>query len=228
MGRLKEFATEGDDAIRRLMSLTLRFVDRDTRRDLKAYLRDIKIDQGAFTQISPENMNLFNVSVEDAGHVRYGSLISATPAPSFVRGLRRVRTPYSAITSLLFGTLHKFAARHHSRYGYAPVDASTNQLVLDGFGQYLTARDSDGIVPTLSMPWGEVLWAGSGDHLDVLGHFRDDGSPALHMDWMSSGSGFTRERFRGLLDAIVEFQLASAVTVIHEPAPLPPDRKTFN
>jgi hypothetical protein len=228
MGSLKEFATEGDDVFRRVTSLTLRFVDRDTRRDIKAYLRDIKVDQGAFTQISPENMNLFNVSVEDAEHVRYGSLIAATPTPSVRRGLRRVRTPYSAVTAVLFGTLHKLAARHHSRYGYAPMDASTSQLVMDGFGQILTARDSDGVVPTLSMPWGEVLWAGAGDHLDVLGHFRDDGSPALHMDWMSSGSAFTRERFRGLLDAVVEFQLASGVTVIHEPSPFPPDPKMYN
>ncbi len=228
MDSLKDFATAGDDAVRRLTSLSLRFFDRDTRHDIKAYLGDIKLDQGAFTQISPENMNLFNVSVEDAEHVRYGSLIAATPTPSLGRGLRRVRTPYSALTSLLFATLHSFAARHHRRYGYAPMDAATSQLVLDGFGEFLTARDSDGVVPTLSMPWGEVLWAGAADHLDILGHFRDDGSPTEHMDWMSSGSGFTRERFRGVLDAIVEFQLASSVTVIHEPSPLPPDPKTFN
>jgi hypothetical protein len=228
MGSLKEFATEGDDVVRRLMSLSLRFVDRDTRRDLKAYLGDIKLDQGAFTQISPENMNLFNVSVEDAPHVRYGSLIAASPSPSVRRALRRVRTPYSTVTALLFATLHRFAARHHCRYGYAPIDAETSQLILDGFGQILTARDSDGVVPTLSMPWGEVLWAGSADHLDVLGHFRDDGTPTRHMDWMSSGSAFTRERFRGLLDALVEFQLASTVRVVHEPTTVPPDSKTFN
>jgi hypothetical protein len=55
-----------------------------------------------------------------------------------------------------------------------------------------------------------------GDHLDVLGHFEDDsGSPILqakepaHADWLSSGSGFDRDRFAALTSAIAEGMLGT-------------------
>jgi len=66
---------------------------------------------------------------------------------------------------------------------------------------------SDGIVPTLSMLWGELLWAGEADHLDVLGHFHDEREKSEHTDWITSGSRFTSQRFGALLDAIVDYQL---------------------
>jgi hypothetical protein len=54
------------------------------------------------------------------------------------------------------------------------------------------------------MIWGELLWAGKGDHLDVVGHFRDDETPARHVDWLTSGASFGRYRFRGLVDALTD------------------------
>jgi hypothetical protein len=50
------------------------------------------------------------------------------------------------------------------------------------------------------------VWAGAGDHLDVLGHYRDDRKdvPAelRHHDWLTSGSTFTHVQFAALIDAI--------------------------
>jgi hypothetical protein len=68
---------------------------------------------------------------------------------------------------------------------------------------------NDGIVPTLSMLWGKLLFAAEADHLDVLGHFPDDVRPARHVDWLMSGSQFTRRRFDELMDAIAAFQLGA-------------------
>jgi hypothetical protein len=68
--------------------------------------------------------------------------------------------------------------------------------------------DSDGIVPTLSMLWGKLLWAGEADHLDVLGHFHDETKPSKHTDWINSGARFSRRSFAEVLDRIVEFQLS--------------------
>jgi len=58
------------------------------------------------------------------------------------------------------------------------------------------------------MLWGDVLWAGKADHLDVVGHFRDDEKPETHVDWLASGAGFNRQRFRAMCDAIVRMMLA--------------------
>ena len=69
-------------------------------------------------------------------------------------------------------------------------------------------RANDGIVPTLSMLWGELIWCGEGDHLDVLGHFHDDLRPSEHVDWLTSGAEFTRHRFGRLNDSIVSWLLA--------------------
>ena len=66
-------------------------------------------------------------------------------------------------------------------------------------------------VPIRSQVWAKLVWAGHGDHLDVLGLFRDrasagvpgvDGAPPPHVDWLCSESGFDRERFSPLMDAI--------------------------
>jgi hypothetical protein len=54
------------------------------------------------------------------------------------------------------------------------------------------------------------VWAGYGDHLDVLGHYRDStpASPELenpklaHHDWMTSGSAFGDAQFAALMDTI--------------------------
>jgi hypothetical protein len=59
------------------------------------------------------------------------------------------------------------------------------------------------------MLWGEQLWAGEADHLDVLGHFHDEITPTDHTDWVTSGARFTRQRFAALIDAIASFQLAA-------------------
>ena len=56
------------------------------------------------------------------------------------------------------------------------------------------------------MIWGDVLWAGSADHLDVLGHFRGD-RDSTHTDWLVSGAGFREDDFDEVMDAVAEFQL---------------------
>jgi triacylglycerol lipase len=87
------------------------------------------------------------------------------------------------------------------------------------FGRPPGARANDGVVPIRSQIWGKLVWAGRGDHLDVLGHFRDD-SPAPagaareldgnqpHVDWLYSGSAFGGAQFESLMDAIAEGLIA--------------------
>jgi len=71
-------------------------------------------------------------------------------------------------------------------------------------------------VPTRSQPWGEVIAAVQADHLDVVGHFGDPAHDPPHIDWITTGSGFTTERFEALWAAVVDFMLAAPASGIPE------------
>jgi hypothetical protein len=77
--------------------------------------------------------------------------------------------------------------------------------LLRAFGKAVGARSNDGVVPLRSQIWGDVVWAGYADHLDVLGHF--DGRGDAHHDWLTSGSGFDARQFDAMLDAIARGML---------------------
>ena len=185
----------------------LRFVDKEGRGEITDYLSKVKTDQGAVIQITPEAMDLFNAAVENAEHIRYGSVVAAAPRPSSLKAARRVRSTYMAFTAALYTTLYQFTGQKHERYGYAEPPASELRIITDALGAPPTDEDSDGIVPSLSMLWGELLWAEEADHLDTLGHFHDDQKPRVHTDWLTSGAGINRERFSRMMSAIARYQL---------------------
>jgi hypothetical protein len=112
-----------------------------------------------------------------------------------------------AFTAALYTTLYQFAAQPRERYGYAVP----NNAELAQFRRFLEhdigAEDNDGIVPTLSMLWGELIWVVESDHLDTLGHFHDDQRPAEHTDWLTSGARVTRDSFARMIKCVADFQL---------------------
>jgi hypothetical protein len=202
----------------------LRVLDDARSRDVRAYVDLIKEDQGAMVQLMPEAMDLFEAGVEDRPGVLYQSTASMAPAPSAKIFLRSLAHPWSALSGVIFTTLYGISSRYDKRYpcaagvgDSAPPGAQTlpnEQVMAKAFGRAPGARSNDGVVPIRSQLWGKLVWAGYGDHLDVLGHFRDDAPDAAdtlkHVDWLSSGSSFHRARFAALVDAITAGLLASA------------------
>jgi triacylglycerol lipase len=86
------------------------------------------------------------------------------------------------------------------------------------FGRTPGFHANDGVVPIRSQIWGKLVWAGYGDHLDVLGHFRGDealvtatgsAGPPRHVDWLCSGSSFDAKTFGAMVDAIAEGLVSS-------------------
>jgi triacylglycerol lipase len=193
--------------ISRLTDLLLRFVDEKGRGEIHDYLTKVRLDQGAIIQIMPEAMDLFNASAEDDHRIRYGCVATAAPPPHPIRFAKRVRSPYAAFSAAMFSTLYQFAGQQRAMYPYARPTAREQELLSHGIEHEVSERANDGIVPTLSMLWGKLIWCGEADHLDVLGHFPDDQRPRKHVDWLASGAPFTRQRFEDLMDAIVKFQL---------------------
>lgn len=187
----------------------LRFVAKERRGEIHDYLSKVLTDQGAILQISPEAMDVFNAAVQDAPNVRYGCVVARSPRPATFRAARRVRSPYMAFTAALYSTLYQFTSQPHERYGYALPTTAEKETLLRGFGEAPTDSDNDGIVPALSMVWGQLIHAVEADHLDTLGHFHDDERPAIHTDWLTSGAAMTRGTFRSIVSRIAAFQLAS-------------------
>ncbi len=195
----------------RITDGVLRFVDKDARSEIADFLSKVRVDQGGIIQLMPEAVDLFNASTEGAPELRFGCIASAAPPPRSFRLARRIRSPYAAFTAAIYSTLYQFASKVPDVYPYARPTERELSLLRSGIDHEIDDTTNDGIVPTLSMLHGTLLWAGEADHLDVLGHFHDDDptpqGEALHRDWITSGARFSRKRWTALLDALAAFQL---------------------
>lgn len=183
-------------------------------REVRAYLDAIKGDQGAVIQLTPEAMDLFQAGVEDRPGVRYQCVVGAAPAPGARGLLQHVLSPWRMVSHAIFTTLYGITARYDETYPCAApsLPVEVERLLDEGFGRLPGARSNDGVVPVLSQIWGDVVWAGAADHLDLLGHFHgpleaNAVESALHSDWLTSGAHFDREGFRKMTQAVVKGML---------------------
>jgi hypothetical protein len=186
-------------------------------REVRDFLEAIKNDQGAVIQLTPEAMDLFQAGVEDRPGTLYQCSVSMAPSPSARRLLKSVVKPWTALSSTVFTTLYGIASRYDDRYPCAaPALSPDHERVLARvFDRVPGFRENDGVVPVRSQLWGRLVWAGLGDHLDVLGHFQPlqtlgGADAAPHKDWLSSGSGFGRAEFEAMTGALADGMLESA------------------
>jgi hypothetical protein len=120
-----------------------------------------------------------------------------------------VKTVYDALSGAIYSTIFAVTSRPHPHYPLPDAPAEMVEAFRAGLGFVPEAHHCDGVVPTRSQIWGELLWCGPADHLDVVGHFRDDQAPALHTDWLASGSTHGRDAFGASIDAIARFLLGA-------------------
>ena len=207
----------------RVLPLRIKLVDRsvtsvvgivdDARSpEVKTFLAAIGDDQGSMMQLSPEAMDLVASSFADRPEVTYQSTVSMAPKPQPRRWLGTIGHPWRTLSMTLFYALHRLTANVSERYPCAAMrgdspwtDDVTEAFLTAALGSTASVNDNDGIVPVRSQIWSNVVWAGFGDHLDVLGHYLDrrSGEPELpHRDWLTSGSGFSDREFATLIDAI--------------------------
>jgi triacylglycerol lipase len=193
--------------------------------EVRTFLTAIQDDQGSMLQLSPESMDLVGAGFEDRPGVRYQSTASMAPSPKPRRWLETLGHPTRAVSLSMFFGLHRLTADHDKRYpcaamrGTAPWSTDDNEVHLAGALTETPLDANDGVVPIRSQVWGSLVWAGLADHLDVLGHFRDDRDPETvapelrHCDWLTSGSQFDRTRFSGLMDAIANGMIDSGAHI---------------
>jgi len=185
----------------------LRFVGDRGQREIREFLTNIHRDQSGIVQLMPEVAELFNATTRDNPNVRYGFIATSAPAPRPGRVLGAALSPLRALQLVLYTTLFGVASRADRR-GYARPGVDQARALEVGLRRAPKPEHVDGVVPTLSMVWGEPLWCGAADHLDVVGHFDDDMKPSTHVDWLHSGSRFSRRDFADMMDAVCRFIFA--------------------
>jgi hypothetical protein len=177
------------------------------RREISDFMRRLMHDQAGIIQLMPEVSELFNAAVENRDGARYGCVATAAPGPGPRRFLGAILSPMRALQLALYTTLYGVASYSRELYPYAAPTPQQASALAHAFGRHVDPSDADGVVPTLSMLWGELIWCGPGDHLDVVGHFQDDRQPPAHVDWLHSGAHFRRREFAAMVDAICAFML---------------------
>jgi len=188
--------------------------------EVRTFIAAIEDDQGSMLQLSPESMDLVVAGFDDRPGVVYQSTASMAPSPRPRRWIATVGHPWHAVSLSLFFGLHHVTALHNARYPCAAMRDTepwcgpvSEALLASAFAAPPSLEDNDGVVPIRSQLWGTLVWAGFGDHLDVLGHYRDDRDPdsvaaeLRHRDWLTSGSAFGHGEFAALMDAIARGML---------------------
>lgn len=178
----------------------IRVLDEASVRELRAWLKLLRDDQGALVQLMPEALDLLHAGLQDREGLRYQSVATYAPRNAVRDWVSALRSPWGAMSATVFTALSNITARLDEQYPCRPHDGSIEQKLARALGELPPPDANDGVVPLASQVWGDLIWAGKADHLDIVGHFPGrDG----HIDWLASGARFNRLRFDAVLDRIV-------------------------
>jgi hypothetical protein len=166
-------------------------------------------------------MEGFNRETVDQPNVRYGSVITGAPPPSLKVLLQvitgkddpglgdmvslRMMDPEPQAIYGVWSFLHKKSAPGSPGLRTPDPRPEQEQALRAAFGEGYRSR-SDGIVPTRSQVWGQVLSAVTADHLDVMGHFDE---PPDYVGWLKSGSHFRGVQFQGVWSRVLDFMVGA-------------------
>jgi hypothetical protein len=176
----------------------------DARREaLIAFLRDVSQDRALIVQLSPDSLDLFNATTGEP-RVAYGSVVTRGRRPNVKNAIGNLRDAYAQALYVAYAALWTISSMSKDRYFPELTPQQRNALV-QGFGALPEPSDNDGMAPTLSQIWGEVVHVVDADHLDVMGQYGDMLGPGIHADWLPSGSGFDAVRFAQLWYDVAAF-----------------------
>lgn len=186
---------------------------KDRREAIAAMLEQIASDQSLVFQLTPEAIDLFNSATADPEGVRYGSVLTRARPPG-LRSMRRIGIDvYAQGLHGVFAALHQLSARAR-RLPLLPAHAAALERL---YGDVPAESANDGIVPTRSQLWGEVIAGVEGDHLDVVGHYRTE-REGFSSDWLPSSSGFGDDDFDAVWHRVAAFIAEDRDAAVQEPA----------
>ena len=178
----------------------------ERRKEVEAFLAQVSDDQALLMQLTPDAMDVFNAGVTNQPGVRYGAVITRAPAPTARARLRIGLDPYAQATYGIYELIHARTSLMPKRSVELPSGEALT-VVQRGLGSLPTEADNDGIVPTLSQLWGDVIAAVDADHLDIIGHFDCAKHEPPHVDWLCSGASFSRQDLERTWHRVVQYIL---------------------
>jgi len=181
----------------------------DRRQAVEEFFRNVGQDQDLVAQIAPAGMDLFNASTEDRPGVAYGCVVTRGRKPGLRSVVKAGFHGYAQATHALYVALYRLAS------GGAPgrgprLDRAQAAALRRAYGRVPDTRANDGIVPSLSQVWGEVVGAVWADHHDIIGHFDRPTHVPPHFDWVASGTGFDRPQFEAVWRQVARFAARAA------------------
>lgn len=179
------------------------------RRAIGRLFGDVHADQALLTQLTPEGMDVFDALARVRPGVRFGSVVTRANPPGVASTFATGLDPSAQATHAIYQALYRLAARTPPAR-LPPLTRRQAAALTRAYGELPGPSANDGVVPTLSQVWGDVIHAVHADHLDVVGHFDGPAHVPPHFDWLATGTGFGRGHFEALWTDVARFVMGSA------------------
>jgi hypothetical protein len=175
----------------------------DRREALERFMMTVGDDTQLLAELTPQGMQRFNQSTFDRPGVRYGSVVTCARPPGLKTAWAVGLSPYRQATHALFNAFYRITAGMLAE----PIGLTNPQATMLrlSYGHLPLLRENDGMVPTLSQVWGEIIHAAWGDHLDAIGHFYLPTHVPPHFDWLNSGARFSLAAFHHIWHDVADF-----------------------
>ena len=157
-------------------------------------------------ELTPAALESMNAVLRERRGVRVGSVVSRARSSWLSSDSWLGLDGYDRSLRALFRWLYRRTAAS-VRIPDIRLSEANRDTLEETYTDLRMPTANDGVVPTYSQVWGEVIRAVWADHLDVLGYFHDPESSPPHLDGLSSGSSFDQADFKGLWDAVARFIL---------------------
>ena len=176
--------------------------DPERRAQVEELLGEVQNDQSLIAQLTVESMDLFNALAVNRDSVSYGSVITRARPPGLDTS---IEIGCDLVEQAQQGFYYSLS-RLSTAYEFPSPDAHYKKILRKRFGKVPDSDDTDGIVPTLSQPWGQCVAVAQADHLDIIGHHGgSDEDTERHYDWLRTLSDFRSPQFDEVWGKVVDF-----------------------
>lgn len=190
------------------LSVNLDDLDEADRTSVQELLDEIGDDSALLEHLTPTSLELFNSATARRSGTRYGCVVAMAPVPQARSVLRFGLRPFDQLSHALYSASHRLTAGG-SRRKQPPLTVEQRRILHAGLGRIPGPAANDGLVPTLSQVWGDVIAAVSADHFDLMGWY---GGTKLRprQDLFNSASRFDRGVFESTWRSVARFVLGAA------------------